>query len=104
MPLMLIFDDGDPVEPVSSGTETIYYYLLEIVCTESLGIKSIHGLVLSPVGDQRGQYVRVAYFKVYKLSGTTNYEVLHHAFQKSRLAETLYLESHDDHTYTIEII
>jgi Heterokaryon incompatibility protein (HET) len=98
MPYKLAFDDGDPGEPVSSGTDTIY--LLEIICTGFASNSIIYGVVLSPARNQRGRYSRIAYFMV----RTTSSMLLHDASQESRLAETLYLESHNDHTYTIEII
>jgi Heterokaryon incompatibility protein (HET) len=110
MPSELSFDHGVPGVSVSNGRDAIY--LLAILLKTFGGSTSTCGLILSPVGDQRGQYIRIGFFEIGEDEGPhrtstfafPNGSKLRDAYQKSRLAESLYLESHDDHTFTIKII
>jgi Heterokaryon incompatibility protein (HET) len=113
--LKLMFDYSDPELYESSGTYNIYLLGIESNDPE-YAYSYICGLILQPSGDQRGQYVRLGCFtdagpkdivEREQKSASPRPETwgnLSWAFEKSRLAESLYLESHDDNTFTIEII
>lgn len=89
------------------------FYLLGLISRSLIEpFSQIKGLVLLPSKDQRGQYSRIGLFDVmfkqHNIStpfDSSDYvDRLCRAFEEFSPAETLYLESHDDHTFTIEII
>jgi hypothetical protein len=113
--LKLMFDYSDPELFQNSRIQTIYLLGIESNDPE-FAASYIRGLILVPSGDQRGQYVRLGCFSDAALKDAiersansasahlTKMCQLSLAFKKSRLAESLFLESHDGSMFTIEII
>jgi hypothetical protein len=113
--LKLMFDYSDPGLYESSRTHTIYLLGMESN-NPDFAASFIRGLILEPSGDRRGQYVRLGCFSDRALKNVVDRSAnsasanltemcqLSLAFKKSRLAESFFLDSHDDGMFTIEII
>jgi Heterokaryon incompatibility protein (HET) len=103
-----LYLDHGCLETVESNGLDIYCLLGVATYLQGTDDSRIQGLVLLPNRDHRGQYTRMGMFdttmdEAGKLA-LFPLQRLYGAGQKFGPTESLYLESHDDNTFTIEII
>jgi Heterokaryon incompatibility protein (HET) len=90
-------------------------YLFVLLSESSVKPPNVDGLLLKQNGEQKGQYFRIGSFTTRMLldyhsrrwgqgTSTTDLELLQRGFKRYNPPESSFLESHEDHTYTIEII